>query len=148
MAFPSASHRRSLATALERAQSQADSLKRLATSYKASLAAGPVTGSYVLGVLDTLRSSRDVFTETAGLAGISEYAQAQLGQTVSSEFAAMTSAIDNSGSWIMANFPKDGAGFLLERTFAADGSRVERTFTAAQTAGLRTLLDTLIATID
>ena len=39
--------------------------------------------------------------------------------------------------WIVANFPKDStATYLMSHTINADGTRMARTFTPAQTAGL------------
>lgn len=148
MGFPTNTTRRSLASALDRAQSQADSIKRIAQNNKDRMAAGTITAGGLLSLLDNLAGAKTALSDAAGLAGMGEFAQAQLGQTVTTEFANLMTALDNAGAWIISNFPKDAGGYLLAETWGTNGARVERTFTTAQTAGLRTLLDALIATID
>lgn len=148
MAFPTINTRRNLASGLEQAQEQALSLKTLAAYHKAQMAAGPVTSGALLALLANLKGAKGIFTESAGLAGMDAFAQGQLGAGVASDFTAMMNAIDAAGSWIITNFPKDGSGYLLSETMNGTGDRTERLFTSAQTAGLRTLLDTLISTIN
>lgn len=88
-----------------------------------------------------------MLTNLASTPGIDTYAQAQLGQSVTTDFTSMVTALTNAGGWIVTNFPKDGGGFLLSETFNADGTRAARNFSTAQTAGLVTLLSALAATI-
>ena len=59
---------------------------------------------------------------------------------------AVIAAIDGVTAWIVANFPKDGSGFLLAQTWGANAP-ADRVFTPAQLAAFRTQLDSLIATI-
>ena len=150
MAFPTNRTRRSLAAALDRAQSQADTIKRLSESANVSMAAGAVTSSFVLSLLANLRSAKDVFDETAALPGIVAYALDQLNDEidVAAEFVAMTDALTAAGAWIITNIPKAADGALKLEDMDAQGNRTERTFSTTATAPLRTLLDTLIATID
>lgn len=79
------------------------------------------------------------------------YAQAQVANgalDVVGTFNAMTTAITNTGAWIIANFPKDASNNLLFAQFTAQGRVQYTTFTPTQLAGLVTLLQALIATID
>jgi len=59
----------------------------------------------------------------------------------------MKTTAEATRDWIIANFPNTG-GLLLERSFDVNGRMVLATLTTAQTAGLRTELNLLIATIE
>lgn len=147
MAFPTNSTRRSLASALDRAQSQADSIKRICQNNKDRMTAGTITSGGLLSLLDNLIGAKTILSEAAGLDGMGEFAEAQIGQTVTEDFTAMMSAIDAAGAWIVTNFPKAG-GYLQAESWGAGGARTERTFSSTDTANLRTLLDAVIAAID
>lgn len=146
MAFPTSIE--PLAADLTRVIQAAKALKETAVANRTRMAAGAVTASSVLRLLDNLRAARAIFIEIASRPGIGAYAQAQLGEDISTEFAAMNAAIDAAGANIVASLPKDGSGYLLLEQMDGQGARAERTFTTAQTATLRGLLDTLAATID
>jgi hypothetical protein len=151
MPFPTTNTRRSLASALDRAQAQAGSIKAIAANNRTAMAAGPVTSGQLISLLDNLVGAKGVLSEAASLPGIGAYAEDQLGDAtddIAAEFTAMMDAIDAAGAWIITNFPKDGSGYLLAETLTAQGAHVERAFTSAQTAALRTLLTALEATID
>lgn len=148
MGFPTNSTRRSLSSALDRAQSQADSIKRIAQNNRDRMAAGTITSSGIISLLDNLDGAHNVLAETASLPGIGEFAEAQLGQTVLVEFGQMMTAIDAASAWIRANFPVGTGGHLQSESWGVGHARVERTFSTAETAGLRTLLDAVIAAID
>jgi hypothetical protein len=105
---------------------------------------------YILGILDNIRLARAELQTHASVPGIGAYAAAQLnnaGYNVASEFTAMTAAMQQVVSWVSTNFPKDGNGFILAYTMDASGVRIPRQFTPAQTSGLVTQLNALIATI-
>lgn len=148
MPFPTNTTRRSLASALDRAQSQADSIKRICQNNKDRMAAGTISSGGLMSLLDNLIGAKSVLLETASLPGIGAFAEAQVGQSVTAEFTAMMGAIDAAGAWIVTNFPKNAQGYLLAETWGQGGARVERSFATADTAGLRTLLDAVIAAID
>jgi hypothetical protein len=67
---------------------------------------------------------------------------------VVAEFTAMESAVEDCRDWIVANLPTDADGYLVIRTLNADGTLTDRMFAPAQTAGLRTEIDAVLATID
>ena len=147
MAFPTNETRRTFASALDRAQSQASSIKRIAANNRDRMASGPITAGGLFSLLDNLIGAKVQLAEAAAMPGMDEYAEAQLGQTVSADFDAMMQAIDDATAWIIANMPK-ADGYLQTETLEADGTRTERSFATADTAGLRTALDAVIATID
>lgn len=146
MAFPTSSA--TLSVGLARAQSQASAIKRIAQNNYETMAAGPVSASFVITLLDNLKGARSVFDAAGNLPGMAAYAQEQLGQDVTADFVAMVSEIDTVGSLIVSALPKDGSGYLLLETIDAQGNRTERTFTSAQTSGVRSALQDLIATIE
>ena len=145
MTFPSSDT--SLAVGLTRAQQQASSIKAIATNNSTAMKAGPVLSSGILSLLDNLVGAHNVLSAVASLDGIDAYAQEQIGVSIASDFTAMMNAITAAAAWIVTNFPASG-GYLQAQTMNSDGARTERSFTTTQTAGLVTLLDALVATID
>ena len=145
MAFPA-----KLNAAYDRFTGLAARMNDGAAQASATMAAGTVSASYLLGVLDQIRAIRGELVTLAATPGIAAHARRQSGAGVdiAAEYAAMVAAVDDVVAWIVANFPKDGDGWLLIQQFEAGGGRSERTFTATQTASLRALLDTLAATVE
>lgn len=149
MAFPSNTTRRSLSAGLSRAQSTAGSIKRIATNNRNHMAQGPITASGVLSLLDNLRAAHRDLTEIAEMNGIAEYAQEQLEvEDVATDFNSMLVAIEAASGWIITNFPRADDGALKTEDMSPQGERTERSFSSSSTAGLRTHLDTVIASID
>lgn len=135
------------------AQDIARQLKFAAQSLKTETAAGPVPRSRVLGYERELRSFRDRLITLSGIPGIAAWVgdlpNTPVDYDVAVEFNAMVTEINDTITWIRNNFPTTGtppAGTLLERTWGAEGP-TELTFTTAQTAGLRTQLDALLAVL-
>lgn len=131
------------------ARTTAAELKTLCQQTRDAAAAGPISGSVVRQLLDRLIAGKATFASVAAVPGIATYAEAQEGDPtydVAAEFNAMTAAIDDAITWILAAVPVSG-GFVLMEQWTAGGVSV-RTFSTAQTAGLRAELDALIATID
>lgn len=116
------------------------------------LAASSAPSSLILDIEPRLRGFRAELVAVRDVPGIGPYAQEQLGDgtlNVATEFNAMIAAIDNVITWIRNNFPVAtgaNAGVLLAQVFGVNG-REDRLFTSTQTAGLRTQLDALIATV-
>ena len=155
MSFPSATGtvQDSLAQAWATARSTASSIKSRAQALSTQAAAGNIGSSAILDFATYLADARLVLVKASQTGGIAAYAQAQINDNtlnVAAEFTAMMDGIDGTIAWVVANFPKDGSGFLLARQFQAGGTgrTVDRQFTPAQTASLRTTLDALIATIN
>jgi hypothetical protein len=155
VAFPSSSGTRqqSLVQAFGTLRDVAASVKSRSASLNAACAAGNVGSGALLDYATYLADAKLSLQAASSVSGIAAFAQEQIGDAtfdIVASFTAMMAQIDATTAWFIANFPKDGSGFLLAKTFAAanNGRTQDRQFTPAQTAGLRTVLDALIATID
>lgn len=132
------------ADGLAEAKRLANQLKTYVTDVKAQSAAGPISGNLVADLMSTLVAYKARFTAISAIPGIAAYAQAQENDNtyqVGTEFTTMMNAIDALGSWIISNVNTNNWV-----TFSASGVSV-KTFTSAQTTGLRTQIDSLTATI-
>lgn len=158
MAFPSSS-----GTKKDDAANAWNFLRAIAAQVKASAqsvvnesAAGPISAVRILEFSSNLASNRTQLARWAGVPGVAEYAKSVSGDPtldIVAEYTLMFAQTDptlagSCAKWIIDNFPKDGSNNLLAAKFAADGTVSYNTFTTVQTAGLRTALGTLIATID
>lgn len=148
MAFPS-DNVESLADAWLEAQRRAGVIKRQAQSYITDLAAANTSANVALQISEKLAVAKADFTRWKNMPGLPEYAQAQQnnpGLDIATEFQGMVGAIDGVISWIVANFPASG-GYLQKDTLKPDGTVSVRSFTPAQTSGLRTALQALADSI-
>lgn len=139
----------SLAKVLEEIDNTAIQLKATLQSQVASMAAGNVNASTVLGVYVRLKRDDTTLAAAAGTSGIVQYARnVKNNQSldVVAEFTAMRSAIADAISWVDTNFPASG-GYIQSHQISG-GVVTERSFSPAQTAGFRTVLNSVIATID
>jgi len=148
MTFPSTNAMPTLAEGLRQARDQAAAIKDVSQGFSAKMKAGSVPTSSIFALLDNLVDSKNIFSTAAALSGMDAYAEAQLGASIATDFTAMTNAVNSAIAWIVQNFPKDTDGYLQMATMNSDGTRTERSFTTTQTAGLATLLDAVVATID
>jgi hypothetical protein len=140
---------RTLDAALTQVLSLAAQLKAETQTVKA-LCAAPLDATRLIQYQSFLADKADSFTALAAVPGLGAYAQTQLGDgtlNIAAEFTTMTNALTATRTWIGANFPKAASGELLERKFDAAGRTTTNMFSTAQTAGLATVLDALIATI-
>lgn len=150
MTFPSSTGAtKSLDDAWRNATNTAAAIKQRAQAIVTQSAAGNVGASQIMDMLVFFADAKVILQTSAAVPGIAAYAQTQSGNAnIAAEFSAMTTQLDATRDWVINNFPKDGSGFLLERTLAADGRWVDRQFSAATLAPFRTVLNALIATID
>lgn len=153
MAYPTSRLRKVLARAFTNADSTAIRLRSQAGGWDAQMAAGPVSASLILDdILADMRSSRATLIASRDTSGILGYAQEQFDDLtidLPTEFAALIAAIDAVITWIVDNFPTSNPGNFLQRyQIAADGTLTDRSFSTAQTAGLRTELQALFAAIE
>ena len=153
--FPSSNGTKqdNLAFAWETARNVAGQIKGRSQSLRNSAEAGAIPTDMILDYVRFLGACKTTLQRAAFTQGIAAYAQEQIADNtinVATEFNNMMSALDAVGGWIFTNFPKDVDGWLLSRKFNPDnsGRTDDRLFSPAQTAGLRTVLDALIATID
>jgi hypothetical protein len=137
------------ARTLDQIDHRALQMKNQQQNVRNQMAAGNVPSTTIIDIYIRLRIERAAFTAAAAVPGLVQYARDQKNNqslNVVTEFNAMIAAIDAVTNWISTNFPKDGGGFILAATLGPEGP-VYRQFTPAQTAGLRTALDALIATV-
>lgn len=155
VAFPSSrgTRQENVDQAWLRARDLAASVKLRSVELSAAALAGSIPSSRILGYATFLADTKIRLQAVASVSGIAAYAQTQIADPtfdVALSFTDMVNAITAVQNWVVANFPKDGNGFLLAQTFNPDnsGRTQERAFTPAQTATLRTVLDSLTATIN
>lgn len=148
MAFPATAD--NLARALLDAQNEARAIKTYSADAVTLMAGNNVSANQVLDIYARLGTAKAKFQAVAAVSGIGQYAKDQFANQsldVVAEFNAMVAAVDYVRSWIETNHPKDPSGYLLKDQFSG-GSISVRSFTPAQTAGLRTALSSLVAAID
>lgn len=153
MAFPSdiGTKQDDLTRAWRSARSWAGGVKQRAQTLSDQSAAGIATSSQILEFATFLAEAKVQLTIARNVPGIGAYAKSQVDDPaldIAAEFTAMVTALDNTTAWVVANFPKDGNGWLLAQTMLTTGRTTDRVFSAAGTATLRTVLDALIATIN
>lgn len=115
---------------------------------RAACAAGTVSANLIVEYFLRLVSEKAANLVAATVPGIAQWAQDRdggVGYDVAAEFTAVNAAIDNARTWVTDNFPTSG-GYILKDQLGAGGVTV-RTFTVGQTAGFRTELDALLATL-
>lgn len=115
-----------------------------------TLQSGNVSTDWVFNLLDQLNGSIANLNTMKAVAGIDAYASSQWPTYTGSFSADITTtqnAITTCINWVSSNFPKDAGGFLEGYTLNADGSRTPRQFTPAQTTGLVTQLQSVLAMI-
>lgn len=141
---------RSPATAFAHAKSVAVRVKTYCQNRRTQFQSA-TNRDVVLATSNDLRGWRGELAEAAAVPGIGQYAKDQENDQaydVVAEFNALTSAIDEVVSFIVAAFPASVNGAIEEKSLNPDGSTSYLTFTAAQLGGLVTLLDAVIAAID
>lgn len=139
-----------LSQAWEDAQSIARQLKSAAQAMKDTSLGAATASTRVLHFERELRSYHGKLAVIGALPDITEYVTAlpdtPLGYDVALEFTTMQNTIAATVTWIRNNFPKEIGGYLLAQTWGANGP-VDRTFTSAELAGLRTQIDALLVYI-
>ena len=137
--------------ALKQVDLTARRLKANSAVFRGEAAAGNINADRITEeVLRNLVVARNTFTAAAAVPGMAAFVAAERSvtqQQVADDFNAMLGAVNAAISWIAANMPKNGAGFLLIRSIDAQGALTYRQFTPAETAGLRTALLAVEATI-
>lgn len=151
MTFPSSNNATSLGVILTTLQALAGQTKSQAQSTVATMQAQNVDTSFVFQVLDRLNWLINTLTAWQGTAGLNAYATAEIPGytgTMTEDITAVVNAAQACINWVITNFPKDSTNtYLLAESINSDGTRSSRQFTPTQTAGFRTLMQALIATI-
>jgi hypothetical protein len=125
-------------------------IKSYAERAETQMAAGNVSTSQIINLRNHLLREHTILTELQSYPGLAAYAQNQKGDQaldVTAEFMAVKGAITNVTDNIESTMPKNASGYLLMTKFTATGTS-DRTFSSEQTATLRELLNTLIATVE
>ena len=117
------------------------------------MAAGNVSIDYVLSIHNSLENTQNTLTANKSVPGLAAYAQRIKGDNnlnVATEFTTVETEIANAKTWMVNNLPKEsatGQGWLHYMRFDGSGNLVKATFTPAQTAQFRTVLQTLVNTV-
>ena len=149
MALPPALTQNSLTYALGVVQNYAAQTKDRATNAVAVLAGGSVDTVFVFNLLDQLSGLISNLNAVKTTSGLNAYATSEVpgyAGNMTNDITATINAAQACIDWVVANFPVS-APWLLAFQLNADGSRTSRLFTSVQTAGLRTNLQSLLATI-
>ena len=146
MAYPTGT----LGKVLDKIDERIAYLKQFCIRIRDRAASGPIQATTIVDTFINLQSERTALVGASAVPGLVAYAKAQKGDEtldIVVEFNAVIAAIDATIAWINTNFPKDANGFLLRETWGANGP-VDRTFTVAQTANFRTVLQGIIDRIN
>lgn len=128
-------------------RANAAGVKAQAQNALISLQGGSVPTTFIFQMLDQLAGIIAALNSWRAVVGLDAYATAQgYSGSLTSDCGACATAATSCITWIVVNFPAS-AGFLQAESINADGSRTQRSFTSAQTAGLQTNLQAFIATI-
>lgn len=123
-------------------------LRMRAVTLRDQAAAGPVTfttiSTYLAGLTDSLALLADRVSryDAATLAAYAKSQHAKADYDPAAEYVAVVTAANAVSAHISAAIPANSAHTVV------NGKTVEPSFTTVQTATLRTLLATLIATVD
>lgn len=151
MTLPPALTQNSLAYALNVVQNYAAQAKDRATSANAVMAAGPVDTIFIFSLLDQLNGLIANLNVVKNTVGLNSYATTNVpgyAGTMTTDITSTVNAAQACIDWVVSNFPKDTtAVWLLGFQLNADGTRLPRSFTSAQTTGFRNALQSLLATI-
>lgn len=139
-----------LSSALKEIDQSVIAVKGLTSAINTAATAGFISSSSIFAYYARLKAERNRLNTLQSKPGLAAYAQSQYNNgalNIAAEFTLMFNAIDATLAWIETNLPKDGNGFLLISTLGTNGP-VDRQFSQAETAGFRTQLAALLATIN
>ncbi len=132
---------------------QVVALNRLLSGWTPLLAAGPRSASEFIQALSELKSTISAIDELLAQPAVPQWAKDNLDDQTYDlvlEIGSVRTAAIAVRDWIFTNFPKQlqgGTEWWLISTYDVNGSQTVRSFTPAQTASLRPLLDAYSAAI-
>lgn len=151
MTFPSSNSTSSLGVILSTLQALAGQTKSQAQNSLTLLQTQNVDTIFVFQLLDRLIHIISTLNAWRNTTGLDAYATSELpgyAGTLTADINGIISAAQACINWTVTNFPKDSTQtYILAESLNSDGTRTLRQFTPAQTAGLQTLIQALIATI-
>lgn len=122
-------------------------MKQQANVYLNNLQAGNVPTNFVYQALDQTRNFITNMQGWQNVSGLDAYATSQgYSGSMAADVGTCVTAAQAVIAWVVNNFPTQG-GFLQAESLNADGSRTQRQFTTAQTAGWQTAISNFIGTI-
>lgn len=153
MAYPAST--KTLQQWLADVDQRAAGIKAAAQQQKSLSSAGNLSMDDIRRFFDQLVSVNVLFTAAGSVPGIANYVNTEKQGTVAdaaAEFVTMRNQIVATMGWLRANVPQGtfgGTDYKLAFNFPADNITASSAlkFTSGQTAGYRTVLDALIATI-
>ena len=153
MSYPAST--RTLQAWVAEVDRQASVLKSVAGQQRALSQASNLDMDSVRRFFDLLVQSNVFFGQAAAVAGIAAYLNSEKQGTVAdpvAEFTTMRNAVTGTLDWLRANVPQGafgGSDYKLAFAFPADNTTPSSAlkFTAAQTSGYVTVLNTLLSTI-
>lgn len=153
MAYPAST--KTLQAWVQEVDQKAILLKSAAQQQHALSLAGTLNMDFVRRFFDLLVQTNVFFTTVSAVDGIGPYVTAEKQDAVAdpvAEFTAMRNAVVSTLDWLRTNVPQDafgGQNYKLAFLFPAGNVTPSSalTFSAAATAGYRTVLTTLIGTI-
>lgn len=138
-----------LATALGQIIAGASSIKRYTQQIRDRSAAGDIPAREITKYMDEVTRRNGEFDVLKTTAGLAQYARDQFDDPaydIVAEFNTMQTQMTATAGWISTNIPQSGGFLAIEQVVG--NALVDRMLTSVQTAGLRTELDALLATID
>ena len=120
--------------------SMAVNTKQQANLWYAKLTGGSVSSDDIFGLAVGIKGFIDnlvALRSTSGIDALAPTIISGYSGTLTADVDTVVNKLRACNDWIVANFPKDStATYLMSHTINADGTRMARTFTPAQTAGL------------
>lgn len=138
-----------LADGLAESRRLARNIKNRSQSLHDQSAVGDISARGIAIYADEMKQIDDRLNVLRQIPGMQQYARDQYNNQsldIATEFTTMRNTLQTTITWIVTNLPQ-GARWLEQEEFVAD-RLVERMLNSTQTAGLRTELLALIATID
>lgn len=151
MSYPNADTLPPLQDKFAAARAEVTAARRSLPQLRDLMASAKISANAIVHTLaQNLKSAREALIAARDAAGMEGFVQDQLNDPtfdLAAETNAIVTVIDNVMAWIAANVPTDGNGWALLWKVEADMSITTRSFTPAQTTGLRTQLDNLITAL-
>jgi hypothetical protein len=143
-----------VADAYSSLRSMATTLAGYCNQTVASVNGGGVNANFVLGLLqnaiNTLSYAKTIQSNATLKTAIVSYVQQQVGNStldVSTDFDNSVTALSALVTAVIADYPKDANGHLLDRTFDANGNIIFITLTAAMLPQTMPAITAWLATI-
>lgn len=136
--------------AYQRARATATNVRANCSSFISQMAAGATSYTLLRDAYIFLQNADADFAALAQTPGLAEYATAQEhdeGYDVAAEFGAMRGAVQAVMTWMSANVPTSVTA-TAPAQWTHSGPLIATTFSVAQTAPLRTLMQAVVASIE